>query len=249
MKATSILQQCDPRFKLLGLGALVLAFAMINDLRLVPLILLTTFILWSLSGLSPAFILRRLRYPSLLLVLLLLGLPLAVGDQAWLVWGPLTIYQEGLAAAVLIGGRFLGIFLSALILLNTSPLTTNIKAMRALGLPWIMVDLALLVLRYLQVIGQDYRQMRTAMRARGFRGDKLGPRQLQTIAWLTGSLLVRSYERSDWIYRAMRLRGYGQKVKQPHSFQARRLDFLMLGLILAVSLLITGLSLPLKFTS
>ncbi|TBV80093.1 MAG: cobalt ECF transporter T component CbiQ [Desulfobulbaceae bacterium] len=241
IKKTSLLQRWDPRCKLVALGALILAFAMVNDLRLVPLILVVPLLLMVVSGLTPAFILRRLRYPSLLLLFLLIGLPLAVGEEILLTVGPLLIRREGLEAAVLIGGRFLGIFLSALILLNTSPLTANIKAMRALGLPWILTDMALLVLRYLRVIGHDYRQMRIAMRIRGFKGNRLRLRYLQIVAWLTGSLLVRSYERSDWIYRAMRLRGYGHNDGPVSDFKAVRLDFMLLGVSLFWSLLIVSL--------
>ena len=241
----ALLQRWDPRFKLLGLAILVLAFAMVNDPALLPLLLATPLVLAWFSGLAPGFILSRLRYPSLLVVLLLLWLPLAVGQTPWAALGPLTVYREGLAAALLIGGRFLGIVLSALIILHSSPLTTNIKAMRALGLPWIMVDMALLTLRYLQVLGHDLRQMRLAMRSRGWAGNRLGLRNLRIIAWLTGSLLLRSHERADGIYRAMRLRGYGQPGSQHHDFRAGGLDYLLLAITLAVALIITLLSLEL----
>jgi cobalt/nickel transport system permease protein len=35
---------------------------------------------------------------------------------------------------------------------------------------------------------------------------------VQQLATLTGSLLIRSYERSERVYKAMRLRGYGYGV-------------------------------------
>ncbi|MFU8819859.1 MAG: cobalt ECF transporter T component CbiQ, partial [Desulfurivibrio sp.] len=203
------LQGRDPRSKLVGLLGLTLAFAMVADLRLVPLMLAVAMGLTAISGLSGRFIFRRLRYPSLLLLTLLVTMPLLVGETELLGWGVLALHREGLEAALLIGSRFLAIVLSALVLLNTSPPADNIKAMRALGLPWIMVDMALLVLRYLQVIGNDLGRMRTAMRSRGFNERRFSPAGLKNLAWLSGSLLLRSYERSDWIYRAMRLRGYG----------------------------------------
>ncbi|NJO19990.1 MAG: hypothetical protein HC838_07910, partial [Spirulinaceae cyanobacterium RM2_2_10] len=41
-------------------------------------------------------------------------------------------------------------------------------------------------------------------------GRSLNRRNLQRLASLAGSLLVRSYERSQHVYQAMILRGYGQ---------------------------------------
>ena len=233
----------DPRYKLLGLLGLATAFALVNDLRLLPLMLTITLGLTAISGLSAPFILRRLRYPSLLLLALLLTIPFVIGETALLSRGGVTLRREGLEAAILIGGRFFSIVLCALVLLNSSPLTANIKALRALGLPWIMVDMALLVLRYLQVIGDDLGRMRTAMASRGFNERRFSPAGLKNLGWLTGSLLLRSYERSDWIYRAMRLRGYGhQSGPVPTAsplLQAGRLDYLLLGLLLGLAALIT----------
>ncbi|ADH87335.1 cobalt ECF transporter T component CbiQ [Desulfurivibrio alkaliphilus] len=237
----ALLQRWDARFKLLGLLALVLAIATINDPALLPLVLAIPLVLAFFSGLPPSFLLRRLRYPSLLIMLLLLWLPLAVGETPWLSWGPVTLYQEGLVAALLICGRFLGIILSALVVFNTTPLATTLKAMRALGLPWVLVDMALLTLRYLQVLRHDLHQMRTVMRSRGWQ-NRLRAGNLQTIAWLTGSLLLRSYERADWIYRAMRLRGYGHSNSRSPEFQAGALDFLLLAFTLGTALLLVLLS-------
>ncbi|MDF1614216.1 cobalt ECF transporter T component CbiQ [Desulfurivibrio dismutans] len=244
MPPKALLQRWDPRCKMLGLLGLVLAIAMVNDPALLPLVLAIPLLLALFSGLSLSFILRRLCYPSLLIVLLLLWLPFAVGDTPWRTFGPLTLYREGLAAALLIGGRFLGIVLTAMIVFNSTPLATNLKAMRALGLPWVMVDMALLTLRYLQVLKRDLQQMRTAMRSRGWR-NRLQPRNLKTIAWLTGSLLLRSHERADWIYRAMRLRGYGQSDHRPSEFKVGAMDLLLLGLTMAIALLLALFNLEL----
>ena len=124
-------------------------------------------------------------------------------------WGPLALRQEGLLAAILIASRFTCIITIGVVLLGTTPLLTNIKAMRALGLPQIMADMALLTFRYLQEIGRDLRNMQTSMRLRGFNNRRLSLKGLRVLAWLSGSLLVYSYEHSESVYQAMILRGYG----------------------------------------
>jgi cobalt/nickel transport system permease protein len=113
--------------------------------------------------------------------------------------------------------------------------------MRALGLPLIMVDMALLAFRYLHELGQDLSRMLTSMRLRGFRQHSFSPAGLKTFAWLSGSLLVRSYERSEWVYRAMILRGYGQPSRPQEEFKARPGDALILGVvILTAAALVAG---------
>ena len=125
--------------------------------------------------------------------------------------------------------RFLG-----LILFSTAPLLISIKAMRALGLPSILADMTLLTFRYLFEIGNYLHQMETALRLRGFQARRFSRRGVNTLAWLSGSILVRSYERSEWIYKAMIMRGYGRDTKMTQGgFQSSTLDILAFaGLVL-----------------
>jgi cobalt/nickel transport system permease protein len=89
--------------------------------------------------------------------------------------------------------------------------------------------MTLLSYRYLFEIGSDLARMETAMRMRGFRAARLSMRGVGNLAALAGSLLVRSYERSDRVYRAMILRGYGQAGGSAgDEFQAGRFDAVLL---------------------
>ena len=73
------------------------------------------------------------------------------------------------------------------------------------------------------------------MRLRGFHGRRLSPRRLRVLAWLGGSILVRSYERSEWVYKAMLTRGYGQATLPRDEFQASPADFIALAATLVVT--------------
>ncbi|HMR67760.1 MAG TPA: CbiQ family ECF transporter T component, partial [Anaerolineae bacterium] len=55
------------------------------------------------------------------------------------------------------------------------------------------------------------------------------------LAILAGSLLVRSYERSERIYKAMILRGYGRAKISYEEFQARPYDLQVMALMIAVA--------------
>jgi cobalt/nickel transport system permease protein len=123
--------------------------------------------------------------------------------------GGLNLYQEGCIAVLVIICRFLAIMTITLVLFGTSTFLTTIRAMRSLGLSRILTDMLLLSYRYLHEISEDLGKMQTAMRLRGFSGKKLNWRTLGLLASLLGTMLIRSHERSERVYRAMQLRGYG----------------------------------------
>lgn len=203
-----------PRLKLVSLGALMFAFAAVNQLWLLPVMLLTVAIFYGLSHLPLGFLLGRLRYPGLFIAAVVVLLPFTSGETVLWQWGWLSLRQEGLATTGLVVCRFLSILTIGFILLGTTPFLTLIRAMRSLGLPAILADMTLLSYRYLFEVSDTLATMQQAMRLRGFgqqqRWLRLNPRMVKQLASLTGSLLIRSYERSERVYKAMRLRGYGQ---------------------------------------
>lgn len=235
----------DPRLKIIGLLLLAFTFSFVGQLFVLPVMAAATLAFVVLSGLPVRVLARKLRYPSLIILGLVLLLPVISGFTPLVQWGGLTVTAEGLNAALLIAVRFLCIVTLAAVFLGSTPLLVNIKAVQALGLPYIMADMALLVARYLEVFSRDLRQMRLAMKLRGH-GDKvLSIQALKTMAWLTGSLIIRSYERSERVYMAMRLRGYGNIEAGVHPFKATRPDVLALAGICALAGLVVWLEITL----
>jgi len=206
----SLLHRWEPRAKLIALLALIFAFASVRQLALLPAMGAIALSLLALSRLPLHLTLRRFSYPGLTIATLALLLPFAAGDTVLWQWGILTLRQEGLLALVLIAARLFCILAVSLALFGTTSLPTLLRALRALRLPPLLIDMALLAYRYLEETIETSQQMQRAMRLRGFRGDRLNRRQLQLLARLAGSLLVRSYARAQRVYCAMRLRGYGQ---------------------------------------
>jgi len=72
----------------------------------------------------------------------------------------------------------------------------------------------LLTYRYIFDIGYDLYTMQVAMKLRHFRASKLSFRNTQSLSSLVGTLIVRSFEKSERIYKAMILRGYGYKATE-----------------------------------
>jgi cobalt/nickel transport system permease protein len=234
---SSPLHRWEPRCKLIGFIVLIFAFSFVRNLSMLLVMVAVTVAIYLISRLPVSFILRRLRYPSLFLLVVVLVLPLVSGQTIVMSLGPIDLRQEGVIAVFTIAVRFLSILTVGLILFGTTPFLTTIKAMRALGLPAIMADMVLLSFRYLHEIGDDLHRMQTSMKLRGFQRDRFSLRGLRIPAWLGGSLLVHSYERSEWVYKAMILRGYGQAAYTGGGLPVHARDLVVLGVFI---LLATG---------
>jgi cobalt/nickel transport system permease protein len=82
-----------------------------------------------------------------------------------------------------------------------------VQALEQLGVPSKLCHLLLLTLRQIQLVGDEYRRMRQAMRARAFvpRSDR---HSWRVLGWSLGMLLVHSLARAERVAQAMRCRGF-----------------------------------------
>ncbi len=231
----SPLHHWEPRCRLIAFVALIFAFSFVRDLRLLPAMLAASVALYALSRLPVSFLLTRLRFPGFFLLMMAVLLPFLSGQTVIARLGPLALRQEGCLALLLIVVRFACILTAGLILFGTAPFLTTIKAMRSLGLPPILADMTLFSYRYIYEIGDDLETMETAMGLRGFRPRRASGRALGVLASLAGSILVRSYEQSERVYRAMTLRGYGRSPRRHDEFQTRPRDVMALVVFLLVA--------------
>lgn len=209
--------------KFVAMMALIFAFSCVRTLALLPPMVLVTAMLLSLSRLPLQFWLSRLRYPGAFIAAVVALLPFAVGETVWYELGIVALRREGCEAALLLATRFICILTVGLVLFGTTSFLRSIQALRALGLPSAMVDMTLLAYRYLETAGEALADMRQAMYLRGWRGDRWSWRNLQTLASLSGGLIVRSYEQSQRVYQAMVLRGYDSRSSHPSRLSSRLL--------------------------
>ena len=109
---------------------------------------------------------------------------------------------------------------------------------------WWGRGLSLLLLttyRYLHVISQEYRRLRRSAAMRCFR-PATNLHTYRTYSYLIGMTIVRSHERSQRIYNAMRMRGFTGQLPSPLALQQplQTRDFLvMLALVGATFILFT----------
>ncbi len=139
----------------------------------------------------------RWRHTRLFLVGLWLFLPW--GGEGW-------ISAAGVQAATILSWRFILCVALAVTLLETLTFSQWLAVCRWCSLPPLLSDTLALTYRYLFELEFVLAQMQQALFLRGFR---LHWRRLRPWAQLIGTLLIRSEERAQQIYLAMRLRGYG----------------------------------------
>lgn len=109
------------------------------------------------------------------------------------------------AGAALLAKATLSLMAASLVA-ATTPTADLLGGARRLGLPPLLVAVAGFMLRYVDLVVDDLRRIRTAMAARGFRGRSLA--SAGVLASALGHLFVRAFERGERVHHAMIARGY-----------------------------------------
>lgn len=230
----------DPRLRIVAVLVLAFSFSALHGPLALALMAMLTLGLARLSGVGFGALARRLRLPGLVVAVLVAGLPVTYGETVLVSVGPLALRAEGLGAALGIALRFLCILTLVVVFLGTLPMPRLLAALRALGLPALMVDMAFLTLRHIEDVRTDLARMQVAMRLRGApRGFWRG--RLRATGWVLASLLLRSHARSERVYQAMRLRGHGAPgAAPPEAFGKHPGDGLRLTALVTAALLLVA---------
>jgi cobalt/nickel transport system permease protein len=174
----------------------------------------------------------RLLVVNSFIFFLWLVLPLTYpGDPVWH-FGPLTATRQGIAYTGLITLKSNAIIIALIALIATVPVVTLGQAMHNLKLPDKLCHLLLFTYRYIYVFEQEYRRLVQAMKIRGFR-PRTNLHTYRSYAYLAAMLLVRSFDRAERVFAAMRCRGFAGTFYSLKSFSWQRRD----GIFLALSLL------------
>ncbi|MCF8011503.1 MAG: cobalt ECF transporter T component CbiQ [Clostridiales bacterium] len=233
----TIIHRWEPRTKFIALMLLIFAFSFVKNIELIPVMIISSFILYTLSRLPFSFLLSRLCLPGFFIfIMLVLLLFLSQGTVLFKI-GPLAVKKEGLSLAFLIAVRFICIITIVTILFATSSFVKIIKVMRSLGLPPLLAEMMTFTYRYIFEIGKDLMTMLDAMKIRGFKARSL--KDVSTLSSLAGTIFVRSYDQSDRVYSAMVLRGYGQPASFEEDFQAKKSDIALMIIVILTACTLT----------
>ncbi|MFZ5967228.1 MAG: cobalt ECF transporter T component CbiQ [Bacillota bacterium] len=205
--------ELDSRVKIIMTIIFISGISMIHTLPLLAGCFFVVFILMLRMKLNVKVMMKRLLVILPLLIAMAVMIPFTtLGDPAFSMFF-FTATWQGIRLALALCLRTLTCIFVAVILTETTTLKKILEGMQYLGMPDVMIRIIELVLRYFMCIYQEYRKMTLGHRARAFQqGSSMWNLQtLQTIASSTGNLFMRSIDRSERIYMAMKSRGYGNE--------------------------------------
>lgn len=164
----------------------------------------------ALSGVPVPYLARRMviEVPVLLFAALLPFI--ATGPQV-VVLG-VSLSEPGLfAAGGLVLKATLGVLASLLLAATTDP-RDLLVGLERLRVPTQLVQIMGFMVRYLDVVTDELRRMRTARESRGFTARN--PRHWPVLGRSAGALFIRSFERGERVHLAMISRGYDGKARR-----------------------------------
>lgn len=243
----TIIHRLDPRTKV------VLTFSFILTVSLLPfgafiayLVLFALLMTITVLGhIEPTYVLKR-SVVALPFALAAITLPFTIPGEPLVtlpILGGLVISQEGTIRLLSIVVKSWLSLQMAIILVAVTPFPAILWALRALRLPPPLIAIVSLMYRYLFVLVDEAARLLRARAARSATAE--GARSGGSLVWrgqvagrMAGSLMLRSFERSERIYNAMVARGYqGQLLSLTHSHFAAR-DLIVGGATVAILLII-----------
>jgi cobalt/nickel transport system permease protein len=227
----SSVHRLDPRTKLLVALGLIVTVSLLPFGRWAyyALIWVAVLAVSHVAQIGPGPVIRR-SFVALPFALAALALPFTVpgvviGHLPLVGW-PISL--EGLVRAGSIVVKSWVSVQIAILLVMTTPLPDLLWALRSLRVPGVLVSIVSFMYRYLFVMADEAGRL---LRARASRSAaRLGHRAGNTVLWrgrvagfMVGSLMLRSFERSERIYHAMAARGYMGELRnvESHGFTRR----------------------------
>jgi cobalt/nickel transport system permease protein len=230
---SSPVHRLDPRVKLLGLASVTLV-AVSTPLRAWPAFLACLVVLAAVAlvgRVRPGVLWSRARVVLPLVLFVAVFVPFVRGG-AQVSLGPVSVSEAGLATLAAVTAKATIGTLSAVLLGATTSFPDVLHGLERMRAPRLLVLIAGFMYRYLFVIVDETRRMRTALAARAYR-----PRHVleaAAIGRVVISMFLRTFDRGERVYVAMLARGYGGTMPRLDSLALRRMDVVFLGGLVAL---------------
>jgi cobalt/nickel transport system permease protein len=236
---TSLLHRWDVRCKILTI--LVCSFAVASLSHLAPALIAIglSLIILFIARVSFAKVVLRLLaisgFVGMFLVIMPFSVPVHNGDTVLVFNGMdrLSFNLRGLLLAGTIAAKAIAIALLMEPLLSTAPFPVTLHELSRLGIPEMVGQMVLLSYRYLHVFRHEARRMSWGMQVRGFR-KRTELATLRAVGNFIGMLFVRSFERTERVFDAMRARGYRGRFPEPAELRLQAKDVVLAAAWIAV---------------
>jgi len=234
----SVIHRLDPRVKVVACVILAVLAAVSGQTSVVGLVLGLAVILLSLAELPFRPIRRRFVRLNLLLLLVLGVLCLSMpGAEVWR-WGGISVKTAGAIKGAMIVLKANAVVLLMTVLLGTIEIVSLGHALAHLKIPPKLIQIFLFTVRYVDVLHNERLQLSRAMKVRCFQAG-MNTHTWRSLGYLVGMLFVKSLDRSERIYAAMKCRGFTGRFYLFRHFAMRKNDYVF---IAAVLMVFTGLA-------
>ena len=209
LHSKSQLHELSPQLKILATLLIVISIAfskIINPFQIISHAVIV-FLIIRISNIPLKTYLKRLTLdiPFILFALFLPFLSSGNNDMVFTLFS-FEVYRTGLLEMFAIlfkatAGLSMGIVLTAT--------TTNIEliyGLQKLKLPPIIIAIMSFSIRYIDVFIDEFKRVKISMQSRGY--IEKGIKTLLPIAYASGAMLIRGYERGERVYLSMISRGF-----------------------------------------
>ncbi len=214
----------DPRIKIiLGTASIIMIALLQNNINaIISLATGLTFLIISKIGLKK--ILFRFIMINGLIIFLFPFLLFGVKGAPLFTTMGLTATTNGLCKGLLIVYKLNAITFFSLSFFSTISFAELGKALQSLGLNQKLTFMIFFTTRYLEIISREFCKLKNAIKARGFTPAN-NLHSYRTFAFMLGSLLIRSIDRSERIHQAMICRGFHGKFYSLIDFKITKRDY------------------------
>ena len=205
----SRLSKVKPQTKLLGIFLIILsiAFFSMNNLKLFMIHICCVVYLLFISKISFKTYLKRLSIdiPFVLFAIFLPFISKGNGKITGEYFG-LRIYETGLIEMRNLIFKITLCVTLAIILTATTSTIELIYGMQKLKISPLLISIFSFAIRYIDVFIDELKRVKISMKSRGY--SEKGLKNLQPIAFASGAMLIRGYERGERVYNSMISRGF-----------------------------------------
>lgn len=258
-KRNGILQNLDPRAKLVSILALVFATTLISDLRLLIFVYMLTLLFSYLSKINVLFFIKRVWlfipiFAGIIAIPMIFNVFLPGDPLVRLVnfgssysLGPFSlpesiyITRQGLNAAVIFIMRVATCVSAVVLLFLTTPQPILYKSLRTVGVPKIYVLTLEMADRYIFLLMDLVREMHIAKKARTIKARGMFEEQ-KWVGGRIGYTLIRSLDMSEKVHKAMMSRGYNGEVKTMQEFKMRNCDYISVAITISMCIMLVLIS-------
>ena len=201
----------DARVKLIIAVAVIFGVVFMVHWQTTLVVLAASIALVFYSRMSLKTYLKRLLYPSYIIVLVAVVQPFTYGSTvSAIVPGlGLPVFQEGITFGILVFSRALAAISVLNLLVFVTPMETLMDSLRWFRVPDVILDTMMLMYRYIAIVSEESSRMRKAQESRlGYSKSVSIPRKLANFGTLAGMLLTRSFDQAIKVGNAMIARGY-----------------------------------------